>query len=291
MAVRAGKFRGTEPLVGEIVGLRTFRVDDSGLLLPLYSTQAWYDGTNAASCAPPTGDRNRRVHAVPDEECECGFYAYGNLDAAAGNRQLHYVQAVVSCWGAVLAGTQGVRAQYARIEALWLHPNAPGWLRSRVAARYPSARLYADAAAMHAEHPTTSLPCYQPTVAPSSARRIGAGLALAAILALGLLPLNWLRAVPVLQDGWLAAVACAALLTGWLALAARSLGHLAAAVVVGGVLAWLLAPLLGLPGWLLRIPLLRALGASVLRYVVRLRPHYFPVVKSPQPKAFCGVRP
>ena len=33
-----GQFSGSEPLVGEIVGLRTFRVDESGLLLPLYST-------------------------------------------------------------------------------------------------------------------------------------------------------------------------------------------------------------------------------------------------------------
>ena len=29
----------------------------AGLLLPLYSDSAWYDGTNTATCAPPTGDR------------------------------------------------------------------------------------------------------------------------------------------------------------------------------------------------------------------------------------------
>ena len=48
-------FAGAEPLVGEVVGLRTFRVDESGLLLPLYSNLAWYDGPNTATCAPPTG--------------------------------------------------------------------------------------------------------------------------------------------------------------------------------------------------------------------------------------------
>lgn len=291
MPARAGEFRGTELLVGEIIGLRTFRVDDTGLLLPLYSTEAWYDGTNVATCAPPTGDRSRRDHAVPDEACECGFYAYRGIDAAAGNRQFHYVQAVVSCWGAVVAGTQGVRAQYARIDALWLHPHAPGWLRTRVAARYPSARLYADATAMRAEHPTTELACYQPATPRGTVRRVAAAAALAVILVLGVLPIGWLRATPVAEDCWLAAVAGTALLTAWLAVAARSLGHLAAAVVVGGVLAWLLAPLFGLPGWLLRVPLLRALGGSAARYLVRLRPHYFPVVKSPQPRAFCGVRP
>lgn len=291
MPARIGEFRGSEPLVGEIVGLRTFRVDDSGLLLPLYSTEAWYDGTNVATCAPPTGERSRRPHPVPDEDCECGFYAYGNIAAAAGNRQFRYVQAVVSCWGAVIAGTQGVRAQYARIDALWLHPNVPRWLLSRVAARYPSARLYAEAAAMRAEHPTTVLSCYQPAETHRAARRIGAALALAAVLVLGLLPMGWLRAAPLMEDAWGAAVVCAALLTGYLALTARSLGHLAAAVVIGGVLAWLLAPLLGLPGWLLRVPLLRGLAGASVRYLVRLRPHYFPVVKTPQPRAFCGVRP
>ena len=39
------RFSGSEPLVGEIVGLRTFRVDESGLVLPLYSNLSWYDGS------------------------------------------------------------------------------------------------------------------------------------------------------------------------------------------------------------------------------------------------------
>ena len=43
-------FAGSEPLVGEIVGLRTFRVDETGLLLPLFSEGCWYDGTNTALC-------------------------------------------------------------------------------------------------------------------------------------------------------------------------------------------------------------------------------------------------
>ncbi len=80
-------FSGTEPLVGEIVGLRTFRVDESGMLLPLYSNHGWYDGANTATCAPPTGEAERTDHPVPSPECECGFYAYGTEAAAARNRQ------------------------------------------------------------------------------------------------------------------------------------------------------------------------------------------------------------
>src|SRR4051812_17792676 len=131
------------------------------MLLPLYSDGAWYDGINTAVCSPPTGSHHRGPHRVPADDCECGFYAYGSLDAAVQNRQLRYVQAVVSCWGEGVAGTKGVRPAHARVDALWLGPAAPTWLRSRVATRYPSARIYADAAAMLAEHPLTELGCYE----------------------------------------------------------------------------------------------------------------------------------
>src|SRR5947209_4771697 len=130
-----GDFSGAEPLVGEIVGLRTFRIDDSGLLLPLYSGGTWYDGTNTATCSPPTGHHPRGPHTVPSKDCECGFYAYGTAEAAEQNRHTRYVKAVVSCWGGVVAGTKGFRAEHARIDALWVSPDAPPWLRHRVAGR------------------------------------------------------------------------------------------------------------------------------------------------------------
>ena len=83
------------------------------------------------------------------------------------------MQAVVSCRGAVLAGTQGVRAEHARIDAIWLNPNVASWTRKRVAARYPSARIYTDRSAMLAEHPLSALECYEP-VAPHRVRpRLG----------------------------------------------------------------------------------------------------------------------
>jgi hypothetical protein len=162
-------FAGVEPLVGEIVGLRTFRVDETGLLLPLFSEGCWYDGSNTALCGANRNPR-RPTHAVPDVRCGCGFYVYGSVQAARQNRGTRYVQAVVSVWGNVLAGTKGVRAEHARIEALWLHPSAPAWLRQRVAVRYPSARLYADPEAMFTEHPLTQLSCYEAVVRPGGHR-------------------------------------------------------------------------------------------------------------------------
>ncbi len=286
-----GDFSGTEPLVGEIVGLRTFRIDDCGLLLPLYSDGAWYDGTNTAVCAPPTGHHPRGPHAVPADDCECGFYAYGSAVAAAQNRHTRYVQAVVSCWGGVVAGTRGVRAEHARIDAIWISPAAPDWLRKRVAVRYPSARLYADEAAMLGEHPLTELDCYRTSVRRRLGPYLGAALIGALILALGLLPFEILHASLALWATWVLATAATALTTVWLLLGSHGAGHLAAAFVVAGVLAWLLAPVFGLGGWLLRVPLLRGLLVAAGGYLLGLRPHHFPVVKTAHERAFCGVRP
>jgi hypothetical protein len=284
------EFSGTEPLVGEIVGVRAFRVDDSGLLLPLQSEDCWYDGVNAAVCAPPTGDRRRHSDPVPADHCECGFYAYGSVTAAGRCRGARYVQAVISCWGGVVAGTQGVRAQYARIDAIWLHPAAPTWLRRLVAARYPSVRIYADVDAMFAEHPLTELPCYQRRARRRPLPAVATVLGLAATLAIGVLPAHTLHAHQLLWVAWVAALAGAGAVTTWLAVGARGIGHVAAAVLMGGVLLWLVAPLLGLAGWLLRVPLLRCALVPIGGYLVSLRPRYFPIVKTERERTFRGLR-
>jgi hypothetical protein len=283
-------FSGSEPLVGEIVGLRTFRVDESGLLLPLYSNLSWYDGANRATCAPPTGEHHREAHAVPSPACECGFYAYGSVAAAGRNRHMRYVQAVVACWGGVIAGTQGVRAEHARIVAVWLNPSVARWLRSRVAARYPSARTYTDRSAMLAAHPLSELDCYEPATPRRTLGRLSAAGAGATLLALGLLPAAVLRHNAPLWDAWLVTTASVALLAGWLLLGAHRPGHRAAALVTAGVLAWLIAPMVGPLGWLLRLPVLRAGLVVAWGYLRSLRPGFFPVERAPRDRAFCGVR-
>jgi hypothetical protein len=285
------EFAGCQPLVGEVVGLRTFRIDDSGTLLPLHSDGRWYDGPNTAVCAPPTGHHPFGPHPVPDERCECGFYAYGSAPAAAQNRNCRHVQAVVSCWGGLVAGTKGFRAEHARVDAIWISSSAPLWLRRRVASRYPSARLYAESAAMLAEHPLTELDCYRLPSRRRTAPALVATLAGAALITLGLLPFTTLHAHTLLWDLWLAVVTLGAALTGWLVVGTREAGHLAAAFVAAGVLAWLVAPVFGLSGWLLRVPLLRGIVVGVGGYLLGLRPRHFPVVKTPRERAFCGVRP
>ncbi|HEY8301358.1 MAG TPA: hypothetical protein VIG48_05640 [Jatrophihabitans sp.] len=281
------QFSGSEPLVGEIVGLRTFRVDETGLLLPLFNDKAWYDGPNRASCAPPVG-RDRAPHPVVAADCECGFYAYGTSQAAARNRQSRHIQAIVSSWGRVVAGTQGLRAEYARIDALWLSDAVPKWVRARVAMKYPSAQIYRDRAAMLAEHPLSELACYAPP-APRVVGRVAVVAVAVAVLALGLLPWSWIDG-PV-KLAWIGAL-------GWLGLAMLTLAVLphatGRAASIGLLLfaaAWLVAPAFGLLGWLLRAPVLRAVVVAGGGYLLTLRPGYFPVVPIPRERAFCGVRP
>lgn len=285
------EFAGCQPLVGEVVGLRTFRIDESGTLLPLHSDGRWYDGPNTALCSPPTGHHPFGPHQVPDERCECGFYAYGSTAAAAQNRNCRHVQAVVSCWGGVVAGTKGFRAEHARIDAIWISASAPQWLHRRVATRYPSARLYADASAMLAEHPLTELECYQLPDRHRAAPAIAATVGGAALITLGLLPFGMLHAHTLLWDLWLAVITLGAMLTAWLVIGTHEAGHFAAAFVAAGVLAWLIAPVFGVAGWLLRVPLLRGLVVGVGGYLLGLRPRHFPVVKTQRERAFCGVHP
>ncbi|MDP9094737.1 MAG: hypothetical protein M3N95_17820 [Actinomycetota bacterium] len=284
------RFSGVQPLVGDIVGLRTFRVDDSGLLLPLYSDLCWYDGANTATCAPPTGERVRERHQVPSPECECGFYVYGTQRAAMQHRHTRYVQAVVSCWGTIVAGTQGVRAEHARIDAIWLHPNVPRWVRQRLASRYPSARLYADRCLMLDEHPLSRLDCYQDCRKRRSPSRCGGLCGVAGVLALGLVPGRQLEGSSVLWLTWLLVTVATGLLAGWLLVGVHSVGHRAAALLALGLLAWLLAPVFGVAGWLLRLPFLRGAAIVTGGYVLSLRPGFFPIDHTPRERAFCGVR-
>jgi hypothetical protein len=143
---------------------------------------------------------------------------------------------------------------------------------------------------MLGEHPLSRLSCYEKPPARRLAPLTATALGGAALLSLGLIPFDTLHASPALWALWIVATGAATTITGWLTVGTRAAGHLAAAFVMAGVLAWLLAPLLGVTGWLLRIPVLRGLAAGVGGYLVGLRPHHFPVVKAPRERAYCGVR-
>jgi hypothetical protein len=141
--------------VGEIRALRTFQLSSDGSLRPVaYTDVAWVDGANAANC-----DLCDHTPAAPG--CGCGFWAYGSRGGASQHRAAKHLLAVISCWGRVVPGTLGVRAQYARIEAIWVSGRIP---RGRVALlrkRYPSAVVYGSKRAMLRRHRLSRLDSYR----------------------------------------------------------------------------------------------------------------------------------
>ncbi|WP_375478473.1 hypothetical protein [uncultured Jatrophihabitans sp.] len=257
-------FSGFEPQVGEIRALRTFRVGPGGVLYPLFSARGWVDGVNEAFCHAPGAGPDKHVPADPD--CSCGFYAYADRASAGEYPHARYVLAVIACWGHVIAGTRGIRAQFARIEGLWLSPVVPAELAGEVAGRYPSARLHGSAEDLLAAHPLSDLDSYEPAgAARTAARRRGVRLGTAAIVLAGLAPGSWIRG---LTDGWLIwLLGVGALLA--IALVPRPGRHDVATqrrrMICFALGLWLVSPLAGAAGvLLLRLPLVQivALGLA-----------------------------
>jgi hypothetical protein len=159
-AVTTGQFDGhhlTVPdlRVGEIRALRTFRVG-LGRLHPVTYDQAgpWQSGMNTARCA--------HGHTPAAPGCMCGFWAYGTYRAARRYAEARRVLAVVACWGRVVPGTHGLRAQHARIEAIWLSARIPRPLVKLLRIHYPSVTFYRSKRLMLIRHPPTRLDSYRP---------------------------------------------------------------------------------------------------------------------------------
>jgi hypothetical protein len=182
-------YGGFEPQVGQIRALRTFRIGPDGALYPLFSNDPWHDGANTARCL----DANRPPHPSPAPDCTCGFYAFGGEQWVGDHPRSRHVLAVVACWGRIIAGTRGLRAEHCRIEALWLSAAVPVDLVERVRQNHPSVAVHQDRSRMMAEHPLTPLDCYE-RPGRGQGRPVGRlwwSAAMAAAV-LGTLPAHWL---------------------------------------------------------------------------------------------------
>jgi hypothetical protein len=267
-------YAGFEPQVGEIRALRTFRVGPGGALHPLFSNDPWADGANTAHCKLRAATAaEAKTHPTPEPDCTCGFYAYAWEAAASEYPNARHVLAVVACWGRVIAGTRGIRAEHARVEALWMSAAVPPDLAGLVRARYPSTSVYADKTAMLTEHPATDLDCYEQPPAPAQRwRRVGLWLVTALALVIGVLPAHWLGSNHNARIVWgaeLAFFAFGALvsLRGHTDIAAKRRCLLFVAVAL-----WLLAPFAGTVGvLLLRLPLIQLGGLLLMQRALLAR--------------------
>ena len=179
-------YGGFEPQVGEIRALRTFRIAPDGGLYPLFSKGRWHDGANTALCLR----KDRPPHPSPAPDCTCGFYAYGDEQWVGQQPRSRHVLAVVACWGKIIAGTRGLRAEHCRIEALWLSAGVPADLVARILQAYPSVALHRDRSRMMAEHPPTRLDGYEERRRGRPVGRLWWSAAVAAAV-LSVLPAHW----------------------------------------------------------------------------------------------------
>jgi hypothetical protein len=262
-------YSGFEPAVGEIRALRTFRIGPAGFLHPLFSKHAWTDGTNTAHCTARTGTfaAPGPPHHPPEPSCSCGFYAYASQAGLSEQPHGRHVLAVVACWGRVIAGTRGIRAEHSRIEAIWMSRAVPVELAAMVAARYRSAAFYTDRTRMLSEHPPTRLDCYEidePRDSVMTALTLRAVAVLALLVAS--LPTAWLAGT---HHGYLIWAADLCLVLIGAAAFGRSRTKAEAkrqALRALAVVLWIVAPLAGPAGLiLLRLPLGQIAGAIYLQ--------------------------
>lgn len=251
-------YAGFEPEVGEIRALRTFRIGPGGALYPLFSNHPWTDGENTARCMA-VGRSGSSPHAAPEPGCTCGFYAYASEGSAGEYPNARHVLAVVACWGRVIAGTRGIRAEHARVEAIWMSSTVPPDLANQVRTRYPATSVYADRASMLAEHPPTDLDCYEePAPTERRWRRVGLWAVTVIALVTGLLPAQWLGSSTNARIVWGAELAF--FVVGAVVLRSRHTDVVARrrGVLFFAVALWLLAPFAGTVGvLLLRLPLIQ----------------------------------
>ena len=196
-------YSGFESQVREIRAVRTFRIGPQGRLYALLGNTAWSHGTTTARCQPPPPDQPG-LHAAPSPDCSCGLYCYASDVAAAEHPNSRHVVAVVTCWGRVIAGTRGIRAEHARIEALWMSPKVPPNLAARVVSRYPGASMYERRSTMFAAHPPTKLGCYESAMPGRAFTRLGLQFAVAIALFVGMLSPHWLDSHLAVRLLWVA---------------------------------------------------------------------------------------
>ena len=266
-------YAGFEPRIGEIRALRTFRIGPGGVLYPLFSSTSWSDGTNTARCHAGAASDESAEHRAPEPDCTCGFYAYAGEAGAAEYPNARHVLAVVACWGRIIAGTRGIRAEHGRVEAIWMSDTVPPDLAAQVVSRYPCVAPYSDKLAMLAAHPPTVLESYEIEAPRERAtKRVALRLAIVVALIVGVLPPHWLGSNQDARIVW-AAELCFFLVG--VAVLRRKRTDIAARrrmVLFAAVALWLVAPFAGAVGViLLRLPLIQIAALMMIQRAVLAR--------------------
>lgn len=122
-----------------IIAFRTWRVAAGELRSP-FVPQRWDGGVVTAHChrGDPVpfrwaADLLPFEHASPHPGCRCGIHAYFEPRSAVSGVDFRRVLGIVAVWGRMEIHAEGVRAEFATIEALGVSPAWSSWHRDAVA--------------------------------------------------------------------------------------------------------------------------------------------------------------
>lgn len=108
-------------LAAPVHAFRDWRITDEGLASPRAGV-LWTSRVLEAECRPRTPEEMLQPpHRAPGQDCSCGIRAYFRPSMETSRVDYRGVTGIVTVWGAVMVHTGGLRAEFARIEALGVY--------------------------------------------------------------------------------------------------------------------------------------------------------------------------
>jgi hypothetical protein len=108
-------------LMEPVHAFRDWRVSPEGLTSPRTGV-AWSSRELAAECRPRTPeDLVRPAHRAPGRDCSCGIHAYFRPGYETSKVDFLGVTGIITAWGEIEVHHEGIRAEFARVEALGMY--------------------------------------------------------------------------------------------------------------------------------------------------------------------------
>lgn len=141
-----------DPIVGDVLALRSFRFDqDSQTLGGLSYRQEVAPGVNLAQCGT-VGELDG--HSAPHEGCTCGWYAYDEKRLWVGPPRGALVSAIVRLSGRIIVCERGLKAEGMEVIAVAGEP----LYADQISASLPDVEVFYDQETMLKKHPLQRLP-------------------------------------------------------------------------------------------------------------------------------------
>jgi hypothetical protein len=127
-------------LVEPVIAFRSWRVVDGELVSP-FVDERWGAEIVVARCHRGSAETFRYAdellpyeHVSPHPDCRCGIHAYFEPRSAVSGVDYRGVLGLAAMWGRIEVHPAGLRAQYARVQALGSSPSWSGRQRAAVIA-------------------------------------------------------------------------------------------------------------------------------------------------------------